>query len=273
MTQKQYIGKASQSLEKSVIFEPQKLNAGHFEAEVRMQLAINIDHIATIRNARGGVEPDPIEAARICEKAGAVGIVSHLREDRRHIRDNDVRQLRKFVKTKLDLEMAATDEIINIALDVRPDLVTLVPEKRQELTTEGGLDVVAQKKRLTDVIKSFRSKKIAVSLFVDPVRSQVEMSKEIGADMVELHTGEYANARMDREVEAQLARIQTAAKLGKSLGLTVNAGHGLDYKNVSAIAAIQEIHEVSIGHAVITRAVFVGLETAVKEMLRLVSAK
>ena len=238
-----------------------------------MQLAINIDHIATIRNARGGLEPDPVEAARICEMAGAVGIVSHLREDRRHIRDNDVRQLRKTVKTRLDLEMAATDEIIEIALDVRPELVTLVPEKRQELTTEGGLDVIAQKKRLSDVIKSFHSKKIAVSLFVDPEQSQIETSKEVGADMVELHTGEYANARTDREVRTQFARIQTMAKLGRSLGLTVNGGHGLDYKNVSAIAGIPEICEVSIGHAVITRAVFVGLETAVREMVRLVSRK
>ncbi len=273
MTKKEYIALASQSLEKSVIFEAQKRNESQFEAEVRMQLAINIDHIATIRNARGGLEPDPLEAARICELAGAVGIVSHLREDRRHIRENDVRQLRKTVKTKLDLEMAATDEIINIALDVKPDLVTLVPEKRQELTTEGGLDVITQKRRLADVIKSFHNKKIAVSLFVDPVQTQIETSKEIGADMVELHTGEYANARSDREVKAQLERIQTMARFGKSFGLTVNAGHGLDYKNVSAIAAVQEIHEVSIGHAVVTRTVFVGLETAVKEMLQLVSAK
>jgi pyridoxine 5-phosphate synthase len=265
--------KASQSIEKSIIFEPQKQNVAQLEAEAHMQLAVNIDHIATIRNARGGLEPDPVEAARICEMAGAVGIVSHLREDRRHIRDNDVRQLRKTVKTKLDLEMAATDEIIEIALDVRPELVTLVPEKRQELTTEGGLDVIAQKKRLTNVIKSFHSKKIAVSLFVAPEQSQIETSKEIGADMVELHTGEYANARTDREVRTELARIQTMAKLGKSLGLTVNGGHGLDYKNVSAIAAIPEIYEVSIGHAVITRAVYVGLETAVKEMVRLVSRK
>jgi pyridoxine 5-phosphate synthase len=237
-----------------------------------MQLAINIDHIATIRNARGGAEPDPVEAARICEHAGAVGIVCHLREDRRHIRDNDVRQLRKTITTKLDLEMAITDEIIGIALDVRPDLVTLVPEKRQELTTEGGLDVVTQKKRLADVIKSFHGNKIAVSLFVDPVQPQIETSKEIGADMVELHTGEYANARSDREVKEQLARIRAMAALGKSLGLTVNGGHGLDYKNVALIAGINDIHELSIGHAVITRALFVGLEYAVKELMRLVTS-
>lgn len=236
-----------------------------------MQLAINIDHIATIRNARGGSEPDPVEAARICERAGAVGIVCHLREDRRHIRDSDVRQLRKTITTKLDLEMAATDEIIQIALDVKPELVTLVPEKRHELTTEGGLDVVAQKKRLLEVIKSFHDRKILVSLFVDPVDTQIKASKELGADMVELHTGEYANARSDREVNKELGRILSMAKLGKSLGLSVNAGHGLDYTNVSPIADIKEIHEMSIGHAVITRAVFVGLENAVKEMLRLVN--
>jgi pyridoxine 5-phosphate synthase len=238
-----------------------------------MQLAINIDHIATIRNARGGVEPDPVESARICEKAGAVGIVCHLREDRRHIRDNDVYHLRKTITTKLDLEMAATDEIIQIALDVKPDLVTLVPEKRQELTTEGGLDVVSQKRRLENVIQSFHDKKIAVSLFVDPEQLQVETSKEIGADMVELHTGEYANAVSERDVQTQFSRIQSMAKLGKSLGLTVNSGHGLDYKNIAPIVAITDIHEVSIGHAVITRAVFVGLENAVKEMLRLVTGK
>lgn len=238
-----------------------------------MQLAINIDHVATLRNARGGAEPDPVEAARICEKAGAVGIVTHLREDRRHIRDNDVIQLRKTITTKLDLEMAATDEIIGIALDVGPDLVTLVPEKRQELTTEGGLDVVAQKTRLEDVIKSFHRKEIAVSLFIDPERSQVETSKHIGADMVELHTGEYANARSPEELHTQLERIRSMAKFGRSLGLTVNGGHGLDYRNVTAVARIGEIHELSIGHAVITRALIVGLEAAVKEMLHLVNPR
>lgn len=235
-----------------------------------MQLAINIDHVATIRNARGGTEPDPVEAARICEEAGAVGIVCHLREDRRHIRDDDVQRLRKSLKTKLDLEMATTDEIIGIALDIRPDLVTLVPEKRRELTTEGGLDVVGQQSRLASVMRSFHNKNIAVSLFVDPDQPQLEASKEIGADMVELHTGEYANARTETESREQLARIQAMAKLGKSLGMIVNGGHGLDYKNVSAVAAIPEIHELSIGHAVITRAIYVGLATAVKEMFRLV---
>ncbi len=238
-----------------------------------MQLAINIDHVATLRNARGGSEPDPVEAAWICERAGAVGIVCHLREDRRHIRDTDVQRLRSSIKTKLDLEMASTDEIIGIALDVKPELVTLVPEKRQELTTEGGLDVVQQRGRLRDVIRSFHEKRILVSLFVDPVESQIRTSKEVGADMVELHTGEYANARSDHEVSGQLERIRTMAKLGVSLGLTVNGGHGLDYRNTASIAAINEIHEVSIGHAVITRALIVGLENAVREMLAIVSRR
>lgn len=236
-----------------------------------MQLAINIDHIATIRNARGGTVPDPVEAAGICERAGAVGIVCHLREDRRHIRDNDVRRLRTSIKTKLDLEMAATDEIVGIALEIRPELVTLVPEKRLELTTEGGLDVVAQQNRLREVVTAFHTKNILVSLFVDPVESQIRTSKEIGADMVELHTGEYANARPGKEQQEQLGRIKTAATLAVSLDLTVNGGHGLDYSNTSPIAAIKEIHEVSIGHAVISRALFVGLERAVKEMLNLVA--
>jgi pyridoxine 5-phosphate synthase len=238
-----------------------------------MQLAINIDHVATIRNARGGNQPDPVEAARICEEAGAVGIVCHLREDRRHIRDNDVRRLRQTLKTKLDLEMAATDEIIGVALDIVPNLVTLVPEKRQELTTEGGLDVIAQKHRLADVIKAFHRQKIAVSLFVDPVQAQIETSKEIAADMVELHTGEYANAQSSEDSHEQFRRLQAMAILGASLGLTVNGGHGLDYKNVTPIAGISAIHELSIGHAVITRALFVGLETAVTEMRTLVLKK
>lgn len=271
MTTKLYIQPISQTRKKIAIFVRRYRYSKPSIEEFAMQLAINIDHIATIRNARGGTEPDPVEAAHICEAAGAVGIVCHLREDRRHIRDNDVRRLRATIATKLDLEMAATDEIIKIALEVKPDLVTLVPEKRQELTTEGGLDVSSLKKRLTDAVKSFHGKNILVSLFVDPVHSQIETSKEIGADMVELHTGEYANAQSEREVKEQLARIQTMAKLGKSIGLTVNGGHGLDYKNVLAIAAIREIHEVSIGHAVITRAVHVGLKNAVMEMLKLVS--
>lgn len=231
-----------------------------------MRLAINIDHIATLRNARGGKEPDPIEGAKICEEAGAEGIVCHLREDRRHIKDEDVYLLRRTVKTKLDLEMAAIDEIVAIALEVKPDLVTFVPERRQELTTEGGLDVQVDKQRLQDVIKRFHQQKIAVSLFVDPVPAQIETSKEIEADFIEIHTGEYADATTERDQRTQLARVQKAARLAKSLGLGVNAGHGLNYLNMAPVAAIHEIDEVSIGHAVITRALVVGLERAVREM-------
>jgi pyridoxine 5-phosphate synthase len=236
-----------------------------------MRLAINIDHVATIRNARGGREPDPVTAAHLCELAGAHGIVCHLREDRRHIKDRDVWLLRETVKSKLDLEMGATEGIIKVALDVKPDLVTLVPEHRQELTTEGGLDVKKELQRFKDVIKTFHQQQIVVSLFVDPTQEQVEASKEAGTDMIELHTGEYANAKSEREIQERLVEIERAAKLGKSLGLGVNAGHGLDYINTSSIASIKEIDEVSIGHAVITRAVFVGLDRSVKQMLAIVT--
>ncbi len=235
-----------------------------------MRLCINIDHIATLRNARGGTEPDPVAAAIICERAGADGIVVHLREDRRHIKDHDVWKLREMVTTKLDLEMGASDEIVAIALDIVPDLITLVPEKRQELTTEGGLDVVAQKEKLKNVIEIFRAKKIPVSLFVDPVIAQIEASKEIGSDMIELHTGEYAEATEEQELQRLLKEIFFAAEYGKRIGLEVNAGHGLNYKNVSSVAAITQIDEMSIGHSIISRAAFVGLECAVKEMIALV---
>jgi len=235
-----------------------------------MRLAINIDHIATIRQARGGNEPDSVVAAELCERAGAEGIVCHLREDRRHIHDRDVRRLRETVKTKLDLEMAATEEIIRIALDVKPELVTLVPEKRQELTTESGIDVVGNKKHLEDVVNTFHRNNILVSLFVDPLQTQVEASKDIGSDMIEIHTGEYAEARSEREVNEELEKIRQMARLGKQLGLGVNGGHGLNYVNVQPIAAIDDIDELSIGHAVISRAVFVGIERAVSEMILLV---
>jgi pyridoxine 5-phosphate synthase len=235
-----------------------------------MRLAINIDHIATLRNARGGNDPDPVKAALVCEEAGAVGIVCHLREDRRHIKDNDVRRLHAALKKKLDLEMAATEEIIGIAIAIKPDLVTLVPEKRQELTTEGGLDIVAQKKFFAGVINRFHQNHIPVSLFIDPREAQVHASADIGTDMIEIHTGEYAEAKTESEVQRYLAKIQEAAFLGKSLGLGVNAGHGLDYSNIKPIAALKEIDEVSIGHAVIVHALSVGLEHAVREMVQLI---
>lgn len=237
-----------------------------------MLLSINIDHIATLRNARGEQEPEPIVAAQICERAGADGIVVHLREDRRHIRDADVYLLRDILKTKLDLEMSANEEIIKIALDVKPDLVTLVPEKRLELTTEGGLDVFAQKDNLKKVIDRFHEKNISVSLFVDPIEKQIIAAKEICADIIEIHTGEFANAKNNNEQIFHLKNISEMAKFASSINLHVNAGHGLNYKNVTSIAQISEIQESSIGHAIISRAVWVGLEKAVKEMLELVKS-
>ncbi len=238
--------------------------------KARMRLAINIDHIATLRNARGGAEPNLIEATRICEGAGARGIVCHLREDRRHIRDADVRELRKTITTKLDLEMAATDEIIRIAIEIVPDFVTLVPERRLELTTEDGLDVIAGRTHLRDAIKTFHNHKIKVSLFVNPIKEQIRAAHEIGADMIEIHTGEYSEALTPRKQEELLIPVKDSASLAKSLGLGVHAGHGLNYSNVNAIAEIREIDELSIGYAIIARAMFVGLERAVQEMHSLV---
>ncbi len=237
-----------------------------------MRLAINIDHVATLRNARGGKEPDPIETALLAEKAGAECIVCHLREDRRHINDGDVYRLRKSVTTKLDLEMAATQEIVKIAKRIKPDLCTLVPERRKELTTEGGLDVVKYKASLKKSIQQLHDSGIKVSLFIDPINEQLEISKAIGADMIEIHTGEYAEAKTKRQIEMQLSRIKTTALYAKQLGLGVNAGHGLDYGNIKPITKIKEIEEVSIGYAIIVRSMFVGLEAAVREMKKLITS-
>jgi pyridoxine 5-phosphate synthase len=235
-----------------------------------MRLCINIDHVATLREARGGVEPDPVTAAHICELAGVDGIVCHLREDRRHINDRDLRLLRETVKTKLDLEMAATEEIVKIAIETLPDMVTFVPEKRQELTTEGGLDVRGHRHHLRDVIKEIRRHDIDVSLFIDPVVEQIEASHEVGADMIEIHTGEYAGARSTDQQMELLEVIRSGAQLARRLGMQVNAGHGLNYLNILPLKSIPEIEEVSIGHAVLSRAVFVGLERAVRDMLQVV---
>jgi pyridoxine 5-phosphate synthase len=233
-------------------------------------LAINVDHIATIRQARGITEPDPVTAAAICELAGAVGIVVHLREDRRHIQDRDVRLLRQTVKTKLNLEMGAAKEIIDIALDIKPDMVTLVPEKRLELTTEGGLDVVAQKKKLAQAIKKMGKAGIPVSLFIDPDPDQIQASRQIGATFVEIHTGRYCDAENEKERNHEFELIAVAAEAAFEMGLRVNAGHGLDYRTTSRIAALETIEELSIGHAIIARAVIVGLEKAVREMYDIV---
>jgi pyridoxine 5-phosphate synthase len=236
-----------------------------------MNLAINIDHIATLREARGGMEPDPVTAAHICELAGAQGIVCHLREDRRHINDRDLRLLRETVKTKLDLEMAATEEIVKIAVETLPELATLVPERRQELTTEGGLDVKGNRHFLRDVVSELKRHDIRVSLFIDPVQEQIDAAKDVGADTIEIHTGEYANARTEEEQLSLLEVVRDAARYGRELELRVNAGHGLNYSNITQFRSIGDIEEVSIGHAVIARAVFVGLDRAVREMKRMIS--
>ncbi len=232
-------------------------------------LCVNIDHIATLRQARGGIEPGVLEAAKIAEKAGTRGITVHLREDRRHIQDQDVYSLRQAIQTKLNLEMAATEEIISIALKIGPDMVTLVPEKRKELTTEGGLDVLREKNKLKKAIASFHQKGITVSLFIDPELSQVKASAEVGADTIELHTGVYVNAKSGVQQSSELKKLQQAAKLALKLGLNLNAGHGLDYINVKPIARIPGMQELNIGHSIISRAVFVGLDKAVKEMVSL----
>lgn len=232
-----------------------------------IRLAVNIDHIATLREARGGIEPDPVHAAVLAELAGASGIVCHLREDRRHVNDRDVRALREIVTTKLDLEMAAHEEIIAIALDVVPDLVTIVPEKREELTTEGGLAVAGNESRYAELTQRFHERGIAVSFFIEPESDQVEAAAACGAEIIELHTGTFANARTEHAKALQLERLRAAAQSAAAAGLIVTAGHGLDLRNVATMKTIPELEEVSIGHALVSRAVFVGFQRAVEEYL------
>lgn len=235
-----------------------------------MRLCINIDHVATLRQARLEREPDPILAAGICELAGADGIVAHLREDRRHIIDRDIEILNRTVNTKLDLEMAATDEMVKIACVIKPQMVTLVPEKRQELTTEGGLDLAAMELKLSPAIDKLQENGIKVSLFIEPHPDAVDMALELGADMVEIHTGKYALIKEYNDRVVELDKIRQTARAGKELGLGVNAGHGLNYLNIIPIANMEDIDEVSIGHSIISRAVFVGLHQAVSEMLTII---
>ena len=235
-----------------------------------MRLAVNIDHIATLRNARGEQEPDPVEAALLAEKCGAAGIVCHLREDRRHIKDLDLARLRQAVTTKLDLEMAMTRDLQQIALKTRPELITLVPEKREELTTEGGFDIARHFDVLKEYLKPFRPAGIEVSLFIEPDKKAIDLARQAGADMVELHTGLYALKERGVEQAKELQRIREAAVYARTLGLKVVAGHGLNYLNIAPFKDITEIEEVSIGHAIIARAVLTGLEEAVKEMLRII---
>lgn len=235
-----------------------------------MRFCLNIDHVATIRNARGGVEPDPITAALIAEQAGVDGIVVHLREDRRHINERDVRLLRELITTKLDLEMAAVPEIIKIACDVQPELATIVPEKRAELTTEGGINVIDNISLLKRTINELHENDILVSLFIEPEIEQIDAAAEIESDLIEIHTGVFANAVSEEEQFDELDKIRIAAKHAKKLGLGVNAGHGLDYNNIKIFRELTDIDEVSIGHSVISRSVFTGLPEAVKEMIRLI---
>ncbi len=234
------------------------------------RLGVNIDHVATIREARKINYPDPVEAALLCQAAGADAIVCHLREDRRHIQDRDLCRLKKVVTVKLNLEMAMSEEIVDIALDVKPDQVTLVPEKRAELTTEGGLDILSRKNRVKKVLQKMKRKGIEASLFIDPDMRQIRASREIGAGMIELHTGRYANAQNKKDLKREYQSLKNSSKFAKSIGLKVFAGHGLNYKNIKPLRNIKEIEEYNIGHSIVAHAVFVGLEKAIKEMKALV---
>jgi pyridoxine 5-phosphate synthase len=236
---------------------------------LRQRLYINVDHVATVRQARRGSEPDPVDAARLCEDAGADGITAHLREDRRHIQDHDIERLARSVRTVLNLEMALTDEMLDVAIGVGPYQVSLVPEKREEITTEGGLDVTHDPKRLAAGIARLTAAGARTSLFIDPDERMVRASHDAGAAAIELHTGAYSHRPDDG---ARLAALARAAELGARLGLAVHAGHGLTVANTGAVAAIPEIEELNIGHSVVSRAIFVGLEAAVKELRRVMDS-
>jgi pyridoxine 5-phosphate synthase len=234
------------------------------------RLEVNVDHVATLRQARLIDEPDPVLAAALAELAGADGIIVHLREDRRHIQDRDLRLLRKTLKTRLNLEMAATQEMLEVAREVQPDLVTLVPEKRQELTTEGGLEVAGNRAALAEYLLALKAAGLRVSLFVDPVEPQIQAAKEVGAEWVELHTGSYAEAPSRAEATRLFQELVNAARHARSLGLKVKCGHGLNYRNIKPFRGREEFAEYSIGHAIIARAVLVGIERAVREMIALI---
>ncbi len=233
------------------------------------RLSVNVDHVATVRQARLSIEPDPVSAALMAEHAGADSITMHLREDRRHIQDRDLFMMRRIMKTELNFEMAATKEMITIAQDVRPGLVTIVPEKRQELTTEGGLDVKTRPERLKADILTLLDAGIEVNLFIDPVPEVVKLSHKLGAGGVEIHTGKYADAESEREKLIELKRIHDSVMLAKRLKLRVHAGHGLDYHNIAAVAAMTEIEEFAIGFAIIARSVYAGIDRAVRDMKEL----
>jgi len=239
-----------------------------------LRLGVNIDHVATLRQARyatmpasKNAEPDLIVAASVCERAGARGIVAHLRSDRRHMQDRDIARLRESIMTKLNLEMGNTPEIVDVALRIVPDEVCLVPEKREEVTTEGGLDVVANRKELEGTIKRLQIAGIRVSLFVDPTLEQIDAAGELGVEMIELHTGKLANAFSEKIEKEELSNLQEAARIASELNLQVNAGHGINYTNIALIHKIPHLTELNIGHAIISRAISVGLDSAVREML------
>jgi pyridoxine 5-phosphate synthase len=243
-----------------------------------LRLGVNVDHVATLRQARyatmpesKNVEPDPVAIAGICERAGANGIVAHLRSDRRHIQDRDIARLRENIMTKLNLEMGNTPEIVDAALKIVPDEVCLVPEKREEITTEGGLDVVANRAELEPTIKRLQLAGIRVSLFVDPTLEQIDASHELGVEMVELHTGKLANAFSEKIEKQELENLQAAAKAAFELKLQVNAGHGINYTNIALVHKIPHLTELNIGHSIISRAMLVGIERAVKEILESMS--
>ena len=236
-----------------------------------MKLAINVDHIATIREARQSNEPEPVLAALLAEQAGAEGVVCHIRSDRRHIKERDLRLFRETVKTKLNIEMAATEEMKRIALEINPDVVSLVPETPEELTTEGGLDVISNEKQLLPHIKKLRNAGIKISIFVDPNLKQIEACHKVGVDLIEINTGKYADLKSGKERQKALDEIRKAAEYGHSMGLEIHAGHGLDYKNVLPVAAIPEITEFSIGFSIVARSAIVGIEKAVKEMIALIA--
>jgi pyridoxine 5-phosphate synthase len=238
-----------------------------------LRLGVNIDHVATVRQARKVAEPDPVHAAVLAELAGAHGITVHLRADRRHIQDRDVEILRQTVKTRLNLEMAATQEMVRIALTVKPNQVTLVAERREEVTTEGGLDVVLNSVQLKPVVRTLQDGGIGVSLFVDPDLEQVKESHKLDAQAIEINTASYADARDDKALDAALRKTIDAARLAKRLGLLVYAGHGLTYQNVRALTAISELSELNIGHSIVSRALLVGMERAVREMLDAIGAR
>jgi pyridoxine 5-phosphate synthase len=236
-----------------------------------MLLGVNVDHVSTVREARKETEPDPLIAAELAIRGGADGITVHLREDRRHIQDRDLRLIRKKISIELNLEMAATSEMVGIALRTRPDMVTLVPEKRAELTTEGGLNLNRNRRKIQRAIETIQAKGIPVSLFINPSIADVDASKKLGAQMVEIHTGLYANAKGQKQSE-ELKRVKKAVKRGLDIGLLVNAGHGLNYINVKKIASIQGLRGLYIGHSIVSNSIYLGMEKAVREMKKLIKA-